>query len=119
VRILVVDDHLESASSLGEVLRLWGHEVHVVFDGTSALEAAGALQPRAVLLDIGLPGMNGYEVARLLRRLPPLQDALIVALTGYGELDDERLSQEAGFDRHCTKPVDLRELRLILAGADA
>jgi CheY-like chemotaxis protein len=116
VRILVVDDNVDTAEVLGELLQIWGHEVHLAQDGRSALEAAGQLRPDAVLLDLGLPGMDGCEVARALRRRPELAQIVLVALTGYGGQEDLLRAQEAGFDRYWTKPVDLAGLRAFLAG---
>jgi CheY-like chemotaxis protein/two-component sensor histidine kinase len=113
-RILLVEDNVAAAVTLTEVLELWGHEVTTVHTGEAAL-AAAASPPEVALLDIGLPDMDGYEVARRLRSLPGLQDALLVALTGYGQPADRQLSQKAGFDHHLVKPVDLEELRRIIA----
>ncbi len=114
-RILVVDDNEDVAESLAMVLRLGGHEVEVAHDGPAALQAAHAYQPEVVLLDIGLPGMTGYEVAQRLRQQPPAGLALLVALTGYGQEEDRRRSWEAGFDLHLTKPVDPADLKQLLA----
>ena len=103
----------DAARSLARLLKSWGHEVQVAHDGPAALEAARPTGPDVVLLDIGLPGMDGYEVARRLegqRRGGPR----IVALTGYGQEEDRRRSQEAGFDHHLVKPVDPEELRKTL-----
>jgi two-component system CheB/CheR fusion protein len=107
-RILVVDDNVDAAESLALLLRLKGYEVEVVHDGPGALEKATSFQPEAVLLDIGLPGLDGFQVASELRRRPSTASALIVALTGYGQEDDQRRSREAGFDHHLIKPVDLQ-----------
>jgi CheY-like chemotaxis protein len=96
------------------LLRLWGHEVRVVHTGPEALQVADDYRPDVVLLDIGLPGLNGYEVARRLRQLPQTRDATLIALTGYGQQDDRRRSEEAGFDQHLTKPVDPDALQRIL-----
>jgi PAS domain S-box-containing protein len=103
-RILIVEDHVDSADGLATLLRLRGHEVMAVYDGPSALSGAGEFQPETVLLDIGLPGMDGYEVGRRLR--DTLGDGvLIVALTGYGQDEDRRRSAEARIDHHVLKPV--------------
>jgi PAS domain S-box-containing protein len=116
-RILLVEDNVDAADALAELLRMWGHEVDVVHDGASAVGRAGEGRPDVVLLDIGLPGMDGYQVAGALRALPELQGALLVALTGYGQEADRRRSAAAGFDHHLVKPVDLEELkRLVAAG---
>ncbi len=113
-RVLVVDDNQDVADSLALVLRLGGHDVRVAHDGPAALEAAHAYRPEVVLLDIGLPGMTGYEVARRLRQEPPAGLALLIALTGYGQEEDRRRSSEAGFDVHLTKPVDPADLKELL-----
>jgi two-component system CheB/CheR fusion protein len=105
-RVLVVDDNVDTAESMALLLRLRGHEVEVAFSGPMALEMADAFEPGIVLLDIGLPGLDGYEVARELRRRPRLAKALLVALTGYGQETDRSRAREAGFDHHLTKPAD-------------
>ena len=114
-RILVVDDNGDAAESLGMVLRLLGADVRVAHDGHQAIEAFGAYGPAVVLLDIGMPGMDGYEVARTLRRRFPDHRAALVALTGWGQAKDRRLSQEAGFDHHLVKPADINALQALLA----
>ena len=113
-RILVVDDNEDSAESLTMLLRLQGHLVESAHDGPRALEAAERFQPDVILLDIGMPGMNGYEVARRLRQMPAGQRALLVALTGWGQEDDKRRAVAAGFDHHLTKPVDPARLSEVL-----
>ncbi|MBW3623293.1 MAG: PAS domain S-box protein [Armatimonadetes bacterium] len=114
LRILIVDDNRDAAESLGDVLSLHGNEIRTAHDGPAALEAAHEFQPDVVLLDIGLPGMDGYEVARTLRGWEDLKDVILIALTGYGQEEDRRLSREAGFDRHLVKPVDLMHLQQLL-----
>jgi signal transduction histidine kinase/DNA-binding response OmpR family regulator len=114
-RILVVDDNRDAADSLALVLRLMGHEVHVCHDGAGALAATRELRPEVVLLDIGLPEMDGYEVARRLRTDPELNDTLLVAITGYGQEQDLRRSREVGFDHHLVKPVDPATLAALFA----
>jgi signal transduction histidine kinase/CheY-like chemotaxis protein len=116
-RILVVDDNVDAAESLALLLRLAGHEVWTTHDGPAALGLARELRPEVVLLDIGLPGMDGYEVARRLRQEPGLSGALLVAVSGYGQAEDRRRSREAGFDEHVVKPADPTEVGRILAGA--
>jgi PAS domain S-box-containing protein len=112
--VLVVDDNHDAAESLVELLRASGCDVRVAFSGTEALSIAAAVPLTAVLLDIGLPDMSGYEVARRLRRLPAMQDTRIIATTGYGLTGDRDASTSAGFDAHLVKPVDHEEvLRLI------
>jgi len=119
-RILVVDDNVDTAQSMALLLRLKGHRVEVAHDGPAALETARSFEPEIVLLDIGLPGLDGYEVARRLREEARLSHALLVALTGYGQEEDRRRARYAGFDYHFTKPVDPTVLyRLIANGGDA
>ena len=105
-RILVVDDHIDGAESLAMLLRLFGHEAHTVHNGPDALVAAGDIQPDLVFLDIGLPGMNGYEVALTLRRNHGATGPMLVALTGWGSEDDRQRARDAGFDAHLAKPVN-------------
>ncbi|WP_422924626.1 response regulator [Singulisphaera sp. PoT] len=112
--LLLVDDHHDAAMSLARVLRLWGHKVTVAHDGPAALDAAAADRFDIVLLDIGLPGMDGYQVAEHLRDDPGVGPLTLVALTGYGQDDDQRRSRDAGFDVHLVKPVDLNDLRKLL-----
>ncbi len=109
-KILIVDDNKDSAESLALMLRLDGHEVHTANDGPQALALAEQIQPAVIVLDIGLPTMNGYEVARRLKKLRLNPDLRLIALTGYGQEDDLRAASEAGFERHLTKPVDATEL---------
>jgi CheY-like chemotaxis protein len=101
-----VDDNEDGAESIAMLLRIKGHEVRVSYDGESALRAFDNFAPQVVLLDIGMPGMSGYEVARRLRAVPTPPGALLVALTGYGQDEDRRRALEAGFDYHLVKPVD-------------
>jgi PAS domain S-box-containing protein len=114
-RILVVDDSLRNAVSLEVLLRALGHEVHTAHDGMAALDLLRELRPDVVLLDIGLPLVDGYEVARLCRQEPALEHVVLVALTGYGQEEDRLRSREAGFDAHLVKPVNLEELRVLLS----
>jgi CheY-like chemotaxis protein len=116
-RILVVDDNVDSAETMAEILKLWGHEVQTAHDGVAALEAARAHRPDAVLLDVGLPVMDGYEIARRLRQEGLA--ILLVAVTGFGTAEDRRRAEEAGFDTHLTKPVSPDALRRVLRGGDA
>ena len=113
--ILVIEDNVDAALTLGEVLELWGYEARLVHSGEIALESAIAACPNVVLLDLGLPVMDGYEVARRLRAELGLGRILLVAMSGYGQEDDRRRTREAGFDYHLTKPIDLDELRRIIA----
>jgi CheY-like chemotaxis protein len=122
-RVLAVDDGRDSADTLSRLLQGLGHEVRVAYDGRSACVAAKAFTPHIVLLDIGLPGLDGYEVARRLRAEPSLDGVCLVALTGYGSEADRRKGEEAGFHAHLTKPVDPAVLETLLAdvghGSDA
>ncbi|MBL8795586.1 MAG: response regulator [Planctomycetia bacterium] len=117
-RVLVVDDNVDSAESLGILLRLNGHEVRTAYEGRAALDAAREFQPQVVLLDIGLPGLDGFEVARRLRSDPATQRSCLVAVTGYGQEEDQRRTREAGFNHHLTKPVDPEVLHGLLAAAE-
>jgi PAS domain S-box-containing protein len=109
-RVLIVEDHPDAAESLVMILELIGHHVRLVHDGVAALEAARANPPDLMLIDIGLPGMNGYELAQAIRRDPALKHLVLVALTGYGQPEDKMQAMAAGFDYHLAKPVDLELL---------
>jgi CheY-like chemotaxis protein len=113
-RILVVDNNRDAADSLAMLLRMAGHQTHTAYDGQEALVMVGELTPDVVLLDIGLPNLNGYEVARRIREQGGTGPTLI-AVTGWGSEDDYRQSLEAGFDEHLTKPVEFAMLRRILS----
>jgi PAS domain S-box-containing protein len=115
LRVLVVDDNVDTAGSLAMLLRESGHDVRTAHDGPNALEAALNYRPNVVLLDIGLPGLDGYEVAKRLRQQPVLQQVALVAMTGYGQESDRQRSQQAGFDHHLVKPVDFGKVEQILA----
>lgn len=106
IRVLIVDDNTDAATSLSYVLTLTGYQVCVAHDGNEALEIADQLHPNVVLLDIGLPGMSGHEVARRLRKQPWGEDLQLIAVTGWGQDSDRAKSLEAGFDEHLTKPID-------------
>lgn len=114
LRILVADDNKDAARTLTMLMSLRGHDVCTVHDGLEALERADAFRPAAMLIDIGMPRRNGYEVARAIRQTPWGREVLLVAITGWGQEDDKRLAQEAGFDYHFTKPVDLAKLEKLL-----
>jgi PAS domain S-box-containing protein len=116
-KILVADDNHDAASMLALLLRLSGHEVEVAHDGREAVDTAAAFQPDVLLLDIGMPQMSGYDVARHIRRQPWGRTALLVALTGWGQEDDKRRAADAGFDHHLTKPVDPAALTKLLSSA--
>lgn len=114
-RVLVVDDNRDSAETTAMLLAMWGHEARTAHDGPAALEVAGTFHPQLVLLDIGLPGLTGYEVAALLRDSTDGASMILAAMTGYGQEEDRERARLAGFDHHLTKPVDLPRLREILA----
>lgn len=114
-RVLVVDDNADVAKTLSLILRAHGHHAEIALAGRAALELAATFKPEIAILDIGLPEMNGYELARRLRQIEGLADILLVALSGYGQPDDRRRSREAGFDCHLVKPVNQEELRVTLA----
>jgi PAS domain S-box-containing protein len=114
-RILIVDDNQDAASSLGVLLSMLGNDVQTAHDGVSALEAMDSFHPSVVLLDLGMPGMSGYEVARRARELPQCQNTILIALTGCGQEEDRRRTREAGIDHHLVKPVDVNALELLLA----
>ncbi len=118
-RVLVVDDNRDSAETLMMLCKLNGHEVHTVYDGSAAVEAAAKFQPDLILLDIGLPGLNGYEAARQIRSERGDNDLILVALTGWGSEEDRRRAREAGFDAHLVKPVDFDALEKILEKSSA
>ena len=113
-RILVVDDNVDSARTLALMLKAMGHDSTACHDGPSAIEIAEKLRPTLILLDIGLPGMNGYEVAKRLRTIPALMGVMIAALTGYGEEQDRRRSEEVGFDRYFVKPISFPALQELI-----
>ena len=109
-RILVVDDNRDAASSLATLLQITGHETFTSHDGLAAIEAARKHRPELVLLDIGLPTLNGYEVCRRIREQPWGRGMFLIALTGWGQLEDRRKSRDAGFDGHLVKPVNYGDL---------
>ena len=106
LNVLVVDDNADAAASLAECLRIAGHDVAVAWNGQDALEAARESPPEVVLLDLGMPCMNGFETAHRFREDPATRSAVLVAVTGWGSDDDRRRTQAAGFARHLVKPVD-------------
>jgi signal transduction histidine kinase/DNA-binding response OmpR family regulator len=114
-RILLVDDNMDGANSLAKVLEMSGHEVHVAYDGPAAIQAAAAFLPDIMLLDIGLPGMDGYELAKLLRQQPGLKGVPLVAVSGYAREEDRTRSQQAGFNHHLVKPLDPETLPALFA----
>jgi CheY-like chemotaxis protein len=117
-RILIVDDNRDSADSLGLMLRMMGNDTSTAYDGEEAVTAATAFRPDVILLDIGLPKLNGYEACRRIREQPWDKGIVLIALTGWGQADDIRRSHQAGFDHHMVKPVDPNTLMTLLAGLE-
>ena len=118
-RVLIVDDSHDAAESLAMMLQFDGHETHMAHDGFEAIDAAEQLRPEIVLLDIGLPRLNGYEACRRIRQEPWGKQMTLVALTGWGQEEDRQRSREAGFDTHMVKPIDFDVLRKLLASLPA
>jgi CheY-like chemotaxis protein len=116
-RILVVDDHEDSVMMMAALLRSKGHDVATARNGTAALEIATTFYPEMIVLDIGLPEIDGYEIARRFRRIPATAGTFIIALSGYGTQEDRRRSRDAGFDYHLTKPVAPEALDELLSDA--
>ena len=114
-KILVADDNQDAANSLAMLLRLAGHDVRTVHGGEAALTVASTFEPEIALLDIGMPDLNGYEVAKRLRLTDGGKDLRLIALTGWGQDDDKRRARDAGFDHHLTKPVDPQRLDALLS----
>jgi CheY-like chemotaxis protein len=117
--VLLVDDNVETARSLTLLLELWGHEVRVRYNGASALDEARLHPPDVVLLDIGMPGMDGYQVAHRLREQEGGGVPILIALTGYGQEEVRQRAREAGFEYHVVKPADPGELRELLVLAES
>ena len=115
LRMLVVDDNMDAANSVAMLLRAAGHDARVAHDGSSALQAALEFLPRVVLLDIGMPGLDGFDVAKWMRQEPALKNIVLVALTGYGQDSDRQRSRDAGFDHHLTKPANFAKIQQVLA----
>jgi CheY-like chemotaxis protein len=114
-RVLVVDDNCDAAESLTMLLRLYGAEVRDVNDGESALQTLSSFHPSVIFLDIGMPGMDGFEVASEIRKRTDGQDVTIVALTGWGQDEDRQRTRDSGFDHHLVKPAELSDLQAIMA----
>ena len=115
-RVLIVDDHVDSAELIAEVLAAQGHRTRVAHEPLAALQAALEFQPQVAILDIGLPGMSGYDLLRSLREKRELSECRFIALTGHTEQADRRRSRDAGFQTHLTKPFDLRAVLSAVAG---
>jgi len=115
-RILIVDDNNDGAEMLSEALTMSGHQTEVASDGAEALACAALFEPEVCLIDIGLPGMDGYELARRLRAKPATANARLIAVTGFSQPSDRGLARDAGFDLHLAKPVELDQLQQAIAG---
>lgn len=113
-RILVVDDNENCAKIMMWTMELLGHTVKMAIDGLAAIELAKSFRPEVVLLDIGLPGMNGYEICQAMRKEPVLQNTVFIAQTGWGQQEHRQRTKDAGFDHHLVKPVDMKALETIL-----
>jgi DNA-binding response OmpR family regulator len=118
-RVLIVDDCEDTANSLAFLVGLWGFEAEVCYDGAKAVETAATFLPQVVFLDLGLPGMDGFEVALRLRKMPGLRSVLLVAVTGWQSDVQQRLAWEAGFDHYVIKPADTDKLRALLGRGSA
>ena len=119
LQLLIIEDDVDTAVSFQRLLELGGHEVRIVHEGIKALELAISCIPDVAFIDIGLPGLNGYQLARRLRETPTFAATILVALSGYGRDEDKHRAAEAGFDRHFTKPVDIQTVDALLAGVSA
>jgi PAS domain S-box-containing protein len=118
-RVLIADDNADAVDALATLLQLAGHQVATAHDGREAVEVAASFLPDVVMLDIGMPGMNGYEAARLIREEPWSDDVVLIAITGWGQEGDKQQARAAGFDHHLTKPVDMPDLEALLAAVPA
>lgn len=119
LRVLVVDDNHDSADTLSMMLRIVGHETHTAYDGEQAVAKAADVGPDVILMDIGMPRLNGYEAAKRIRAQSGGKELLLVALTGWGQDEDQERTREAGFDAHLLKPVDHGTLKQLLANHSA
>ena len=119
LRIMIIDDNVDAVESLGRLLKASGHDVRVYYRGEEALENAGVFQPQVVILDVAMPVMDGFEVARRFRRRKDLGRMTLIALSGYGQEADRERTRQAGFDEHLVKPADVDELERILQRAAA
>jgi CheY-like chemotaxis protein len=113
-RVLIVEDNADARQPLADLCQMWGHEVFVARDGDEGLSRAIEHRPDVAFVDIGLPGRNGYDLARAIRARPEVEDMMLVAFTGYGAARDRELAHEAGFDLHVVKPIDIPKLKTLL-----
>lgn len=114
LRVLVVDDNVDSAKTTGWMLEFMGHQPSLIHDGLKALEAAKQQNPDVIMLDIGLPGMNGYDICRELRKDPLFKDTMMIAQTGWGQEKDRQQARDAGFNHHLVKPVKMEQITELL-----
>ena len=114
LRILIVDDNVESAKTLGWMIEALGYEPFIAYNGAEALELSRTAPPDAVLLDIGMPEMNGYELCQIMKQSHDLRNTVFIAQTGWDKKDNQEISKEAGFDHYLVKPVDIAELEKLL-----
>lgn len=117
-RVLIIEDNIDQAQMLAALLTLWGHEVKMAHEGAAGIELAQEFLPDVALVDLGLPGVSGYEVARRMKAHPKLKHIRLIAQTGWGQAQDRQRPREAGFDHHLLKPLDLEELTSLLATID-
>ena len=117
-RVLIVDDNVDLARGMARILEIHGHHVQIAHDGPAGLDNAKAWRPEFVLLDIGLPGMDGYQIAALLRHDPNTKNAVIIAISGYGQEEDRDRSKQAGFDHHLVKPISSSDLIKVIDSSD-
>jgi CheY-like chemotaxis protein len=117
LRVLIVDDNQDAADTMAELVRTIGANVKVAYDGDSALQVLRTHRPSVVVLDLGMPGLDGHEVARRMRLDPEFRDVTLIALTGWGQEENRRRTKEAGFDHHLVKPVEFATLEALLTSA--
>lgn len=115
LQVLIVDDNEEAAKVLGWMIEMLDHTPHIVYNGTDALKVAQDIKPDVVLLDIGMPSMNGYEICQMMRRLPDLEKTTFIAQTGWSKPEHVEFSKQAGFDYHLVKPIEIKTLQNLLA----
>lgn len=114
LRILIVDDNEASAKTLGWMMELWGHDIKLAHNGQQGIEVAEEFKPQVIFMDIGLPGMNGYELCSLMQKNPVHANSVFIAQTGWGQSEHRQRSKEAGFAHHLVKPVDMQQLQQLL-----
>ena len=115
LRVLVVDDNAESAKTIGWMIESFNHKVQLAFDGPTAIQTAKDFTPHAILLDLGMPQMNGYELCQIMKQSPELRETIFIAQTGWSQQEYEELSKEAGFDHYLRKPINIEVLQTTLS----